>query len=266
MRSFRYLKYSVGAAVIGFVIRHTTFLDGDGSPPPFINFAGGGDFVSLGDDLVKSLVARAALTATDRVLDVGSGIGRVAVALSKRYPALDYKGLEIVRYGVDWSCKRFKSLKTFRFQHADIYNSFYNPRGKIRASGYRLPQSDASRDLIIATSVFTHLPEAETVNYLAEFGRVLAKGGRVYLTTFLAGRRGREASFGFAHTSGAARIESLLEPDLAVAYDLEFWRARAQAVGLSLTGVYPGSWSPHDAELGPIGPEFQDTLILTKPN
>lgn len=264
MRLTRFVKYGYGAPLIGFVIRTTRLLDGDGAPPPFINFAGGGDFQTVGAELVESLVTRAGLTSSHRVLDLGSGIGRVAVALENRFPAIDYLGLEIVRYGVDWCRKRFGKAPNFRFQYADIYNSFYNPRGRVSAQEFQFPLASRSRDFILATSVFTHLQEATTRHYLQEFGRCLEDGGTVYLTTFLTDRCAENAAFRFRNRIGRACVERLDEPDMAVAYSLDFWTEAATSAGLTVSSVFQGTWSTRDLGLSQIGPEFQDIILLRR--
>jgi hypothetical protein len=68
-------KYTLGADVINFVLAHTSFLGGSDQPPPVINFAGGGDFVKIGDVIVQRLVDHAQLKDGQAVLDVGCGIG-----------------------------------------------------------------------------------------------------------------------------------------------------------------------------------------------
>ena len=89
-QALRYLKYAVVAPAIGLVVRRTSLLDGSRHEPPrAINFAGGGDFRQIGDNQVAILVARAGLSEHDRVLDIGCGIGRIAMALHRRFPHLE---------------------------------------------------------------------------------------------------------------------------------------------------------------------------------
>jgi SAM-dependent methyltransferase len=122
-KTFRYLKYGFVAPALGAIIRQTSLLDGTSDEPPqIINFAGAGDFRKIGDQQVDLLVSRAGLTEEDRVLDVGCGIGRIAIAMHRRFPNLQYSGFDVVRYGIDWITKKFNSLKSYKFYHADVHN------------------------------------------------------------------------------------------------------------------------------------------------
>jgi len=61
----------------------------------------------------------------------------------------------------------------------------YNPGGGAIDAAFRLPAAPGSVDLAYLYSVFSHLPEAHLRVYLGELARVLAPGGRVFLTAFV---------------------------------------------------------------------------------
>ena len=256
-----FLKYAVVAPAIGLVVRRTSLLDGSRHEPPrAINFAGGGDFRQIGDNQVAILVARAGLSEHDRVLDIGCGIGRIAMALHRRFPHLEYSGFDIVSYGIDWVRKALEDAQSYEFQHADVANSFYNPRGKISPAGYRFPHVTAGHDLAFGTSVFTHMLESTVRNYLSEISRCLAKGGRAYLTTFILDEvQDQRAAYAFRTRSGLAAIASEHEPEMAVAYSLAAWREMANASSLAIERVFNGSWRGD----GPAD-DFQDAVLLRK--
>lgn len=112
------------------------------------------------------------------MLDVGCGIGRMARVL---VPVLRPPG-------VSWCQAHYRDTPSpFRFQHADVRNALYNPQGALVARGYRFPYAENSFDLVIATSVFTHLLPDAAERYLAEAARVLTPGGRLFTTWFLVG-------------------------------------------------------------------------------
>src|SRR5437870_5090469 len=73
-------------------------------PPLRMRFVGMGDFRAIGDEMLDLFVRVGGLRRTDRVLDIGSGIGRVAIPLT-RYLDLSatYDGFDIVKRGIDWS-------------------------------------------------------------------------------------------------------------------------------------------------------------------
>ena len=109
-------------------------------PPKSEIFTGSvDDFKRSGQALVRRLVDLAGLTPDSTVLDVGAGMGRLAVALT---PYLKgggcYEGMEIVPSGIKWCNDNITSrFPNFRFTLADIYNKEYNPNG--RNQGHRIP-------------------------------------------------------------------------------------------------------------------------------
>src|SRR5439155_26776504 len=134
----------------------------------------------IGDRWVQTFIRLVGLQPHERVLDLGCGIGRMAVALT-RY--LDhrgsYEGLDIVEAGIKWCTKHVTPrFPSFRFQLADVFNSHYNPKGKFKPSEYRLPYQADDFDFVFLTSVFTHMFAPEVENYLSEVHRVLRPGGR----------------------------------------------------------------------------------------
>lgn len=116
-----------------------------------------------------------------------------------RIAALVPESLPLVEAGVSWCQAHHRDAPApFRFQHADVRNALYNPQGALAAPGYRFPYAENSFDLVIATSVFTHLLPDAAERYLAETARVLTPGGRLFTTWFLVGaplRRRRRSAF-----------------------------------------------------------------------
>lgn len=173
------MKYGLAAPVPARIIRHTPHLDGLGAPPSTTNFAGGGDLVEVGNRQARLIKARTALNSQTRVLDLGAGIGRLALQHEFRRSPHD-DGLEIVRLGTEW-CRRRLAL---RFHHADLFNSFFNPFGRIDPEDYAFPFVKGSFDLIFATSVLTRLDTDTIKHYLTEAARCLATGGTFYFTYY----------------------------------------------------------------------------------
>ncbi len=121
------------------------------------------------------------------VLEIGSGIGRMALALIPNLEAEGrYVGMDIVPDGIAW-CQEHISTEhpNFQFQLIDIYNKMYNPKGHGKAADYRFPFEAETFDLVFLVSVFTHMLPAELENYLAEIARMLKKDGRCLITYFL---------------------------------------------------------------------------------
>ena len=158
------------------------------------HLAGGGDYEGLADHLTALARDLGGLSPTARVLDVGSGTGRVALGLTSYLePGSSYEGIEIVRPAVRWCQRVFTGeYPSFHFRHVDLRNGMYNPKGSIEPDEFEFPFPADSFDFAILTSVFTHLPRSTIDRYLAELQRVLALGGRAMVTFFLLNGDSRE--------------------------------------------------------------------------
>ena len=121
----------------------------------------------------------------DVCLDVGCGNGRIAMALAEAEEPIEYLGLEPVPQSVAFCQAAFQEFPNFRFEHLDVRNSRYHPQGKITPEEVTFPVENESVDLVLLTSVFTHLETQEAaLRYLDEIRRVLKPGGQVFSTWF----------------------------------------------------------------------------------
>jgi len=228
------------------------------------------------------LIDAGALTPSDRVLDIGCGVGRVAAPLTRVLKEGSYAGFDVVPDSIHWCQRRItRRHPNFTFQLADIRNQMYNPTGQVSAAEFRFPYEDASFDLAFANSVFTHLRPVETARYLSESARVLRAGGRLVGTFFLlnddvelALDRGieRPALGG----GGPLRLDLELEddsgrrfraahpdvPEHRVAlYEADIPRLFEEA-GLEITEVRTGDWWSHESVADRLG---QDLVVATRP-
>ena len=259
----RRLKYTLVADMCDAAIRYTPLFDAPDGPPDLINFAGGGDYRQVGDNTVALIERETGLAPGDRVLDIGCAIGRNALALHRRHgEAIAYAGFDIVPFGIRW-CRRWarRHAASFRFDHADIANSFYNPRGTLSPAEYRFPYEDDSMDLSISTSVYTHMMRREVVHYLKETARVTAPGGRLYATAFVLDAGARDAlgqgraAFRFEHVFEGSRVEEAGAPSVAVGLDPEVFSETLGEAGARSVEIRPGSWR------GGAGTDFQDIVV-----
>ena len=226
-------------------------------PPMRLRFVGAGDFRAVGDEMVKLLTTVGGLQASDRVLDIGCGVGRVALPLT-RVLTSTYDGFDVVKSAVRW-CQRHITPRHphFHFTHANLYNSFYRRRG-VPASRYRFPYDDDSFDFAFATSVFTHLDAASTRNYLNEAHRVLRTGGRLLATFFVLGA-GHVPGFDFAHRYDGYALLDPKNPEEAIAFDADFLRELAPESKWRVVRFERGAWTGRED-----APTFQDTAVLEK--
>ena len=196
-------------------------------PPARYQRVGRGDFRETGTWLAAMLV-RHGLEPHHRVLDIGCGIGRVALGLT---PVLSvsgsYDGFDADPRAIRWCERHFTPRHpTFRFTHADVTAGRYH-RGGSSPAGYRFPFADGTFDFAFATSVFTHLEFESAIHYFAETSRVLGPGGKIVATLFLLdGTPGRLA---FPVDRGQSALMEERNPTRGVAF-------RQDSLGVLLPG------------------------------
>src|SRR5262245_14691950 len=108
-------------------------------PADLLKMVGGPD--TDFDPFIRFCKNYANLTPHAKVLEVGCGVGRVAIPLTKYLSETgSYDGFDIVKRSIKW-CRNVITPRhpNFRFEHADIYNTFYNPDGRIRGEDFRFP-------------------------------------------------------------------------------------------------------------------------------
>ncbi|MGW8317132.1 MAG: class I SAM-dependent methyltransferase [Bacteroidales bacterium] len=159
-------------------------------PPKGKIFIGSGDFTAAGEAIREQLVTLAGLQPSHRILDVGCGMGRVAVPLTAYLDEKgSYEGFDIVPSAIHWCRKRISSrYSQFRFTHIDLKNDLYNLRTDREAKDFVFPYGDGEFDLVFLTSVFTHMLLEDVRNYLLQIRRVLKPRGACFATFFLMNR------------------------------------------------------------------------------
>jgi SAM-dependent methyltransferase len=227
-------------------------------PPRRLDFSGHSDFVETGDEFLSLFVDVGGLQPHHAVLDVGCGIGRMARPLAGYLDSGgSYDGFDVNREGVGWCRRRYARHDNFHFQVADLYNRRYNPHGAHAATDYRFPYDDGGFDFVIATSVLTHLLEAEAEHYLAEIKRVLKPEARALITFFLLNDESRGlirdgvSSLRFLDPDDHVSVLDADLPEEAVAYDERWVRER---IGVVETRY--GSWCGRETFTS-----FQDVVL-----
>ncbi|MEM9985908.1 MAG: methyltransferase domain-containing protein [Bacteroidota bacterium] len=157
-----------------------------GYPPRGKIFTGLSHFRSTGDRFLGYFVTYGQLKPEGQVLDIGSGIGRMAIPLSRYLSTKGrYEGFDIVAAGIHWCRKHLSSrYPHFTFTLVNLENDLYTSQGAA-ADSFVFPYPNDQFDLAILTSVFTHMLPREVENYLSEISRTLTPGGRCLATFFI---------------------------------------------------------------------------------
>jgi SAM-dependent methyltransferase len=226
---------------------------------------GPGTFDEISRWHIAQVNERIGYRADSVVVEIGCGIGRDAIPLTEILTQGRYIGIDIIRPSIEW-CQQNISIRfpNFQFVHFDVEDGLHNPEGKEDVSVCRIPADDASVDIIIGHSVFTHLLEKGIRHYLGEFARVLKANGRAFVTCFVVDEDIRKRiaiepatpwRISFLHQYGPdCWIDNLEQPLGSVAYTLHKMHSMAEAAGLSLEfmrGNWPASGS-------------QDVLLLSR--
>jgi SAM-dependent methyltransferase len=247
-------------AAPGFALPDATAIRRVGSSTPQ-------EFLQTGLLLRAALEDTAGIAPDHSILDVGCGWGRLAMPLAQRLgPDGRYLGMDAAAEAIAW-CRRHiaEADPRFRFHHADIRNSYANPRGRIPAARASLLPWEERFDRIVAFSLFTHLLPEALARYLAEAARLCRPGGALVATFFLLDAPARAAiaegradrRFPAAH--GIARIADPAVPEDAVAYDAEEALALLDAAGFDAEWR-PGGWCPRTT--APF--DYQDLVVARR--
>ena len=222
-------------------------------PPRHLRMHVGGSFNRVGIENRHRFIELGGLKPNEQVLDIGCGVGRIAIPLLDYLDeSARYDGFDVDAEMIAWAQKKITGRRpSFRFQHVDLETDMYNPGGSSSAASFRFPYEDAAFSFVFATSVFTHLYPDETLNYIRESRRVLVPGGRLYGTWFL-----------------MREDEADPKPDRVFVPREGYWTARPgddrQAIGISMstaskmisdagleiTGVHDGRWSGRVGTMG----------------
>jgi SAM-dependent methyltransferase len=229
---------------------------------------GAGSFEEIGQQFVKHLCDLCQLRPDDWVLDIGCGIGRIAIPLTGYMTESgQYRGFDIAPASVNWCAKRIApKFSNFQFVTIDVYSLEYNPTGRLTAEKLMFPYENDLFNTALAASVFTHMRPAGVQRYLGEVRRVLRPGGKCLFTFFILDDASRsriasgDAQFRFEHEGeGYWSIDSYM-PERAIAYDETDVRSMVANAGLNIVEpIHHGLWSGRGAGLN-----GQDIVVVQR--
>lgn len=227
-------------------------------PPKELMYDGPAEhYVSNGLEFLSHYKTLGGLLPTDRMLDVGSGLGRKTIPLTEYLTTGSYEGFDCTALGVNWCQNNITPLyPNFQFQHVDVYAPGYNPQGKISATKVRFPYADEEFDFVTLGSVFTHMQYDVVKHYLSEIHRVLKPGGCCMITWFLWELENCPAIFSHRHAYGWYTNPALIEE--AICFALADAVVMYKEAGLHITKIEKGSWS------GREGLSHQDIVLAYK--
>jgi SAM-dependent methyltransferase len=219
------------------------------------------DFVTIGENTVAWLITEG-LEPTDAVLEVGCGIGRMAIPLMRhlRDPG-SYVGLEIdpgkVRY-----CRATvgAAAANFEFHHIDVFSKYYNPRGSQQARDYVFPFQSGRFDFVFLASVFTHMLPEGMERYVREIARVMAQDGTLICSYWLSRAPVGPPCQPFSDVSDVYNPD---EPEHGVVFRESYVKEVMQDAGLRIQRLWHGSKFGHDDPDHNPGSQ-QDLLIVRK--
>jgi SAM-dependent methyltransferase len=223
-------------------------------------------FRALSLDSFRVLLHLTNLASDSRVLDVGCGLGRVAMPLTRYLVDGTYDGVDIMADVVEDSRNRISTrFPNFRFHHVDVYSGRYNKNANAQAQKLSFDFPDEEFDVVFLFSVFSHMFPDDVRAYLKEFHRLLRPGGMVLATFFLLTERAEariragEGRFSFAHSYGSVRVNDAQIPESAVAYSPALVDELIDESGLTKLFVSYGSWTGVSRSL-----TGQDAVICQK--
>lgn len=221
----------------------------DYSVASYVGDAGAEQFKIVGSVMLDWFKTYCGLRPDENVLEVGCGIGRIAIPLTQYLTQGRYVGFDIVPHGIEWCAKKVTPrYPNFTFLLADVYNQYYHPEGRQPASEYTFPLDDNSIDFVYLTSVFTHMMPRDIEHYMAEIGRVLKPGGRCFFTAYIiCDEARRELSAGTSLRAFVLHPEGFWSdtpdnPETAVAYTQEFLNGALGKAGLAAPQIIHGHW------------------------
>lgn len=231
-------------------------------------FIGSGDFIEQGRHHLNLLKHHVSLHKNDKILDIGSGIGRTAIALTSFLSKnAHYQGFDVVKKGIDWCNNTIsKDFPNFQFTYIPLNNDLYNSH-TTKAADFKFPYTTGYFDKAFLFSVFTHMSLEDIQNYLNEIHRVLQPKGQCLATFFIYNSEDKEQpsslkDFNFPFQFDGYRLmdKKVTAANIAIYY--KKLQDMAKTAGLRLVSYTEGSWKDHISHKNTN--DFQDIVVFQK--
>jgi len=204
-----------------------------------------------------------------RVLDIGCGIGRLAVPLTAYLNGKgSYEGFDIVKQGIDWCNKHIRAqYPNFNFLHINLKNDLYNLKASAEAKDFVFPYHDNEFDLVVLTSVFTHMMPNDVNNYLDQINRVLKRDGKCFATFFLLNEHiihsiEKRDYFDFPYIYGNYRLLDKNVKEANIAYQEDYLYSDLFPKNkLNVETIHYGWWSGISSREESLN--YQDIIVLS---
>ena len=162
-------------------------------PPEEYQILVGGNFTNRGQELANKILYFIGDKQNNKVLDIGSGCGRVTrYLLDKNIES--YVGFDRHKGMVQWCQDNISNeYSNFKFDHFNIASAYDNhtidtgidsENEIINALDFKFPYKNSNFTFTSLTSVFTHMPLEEIKHYLKEIYRASKKGGTCLFSVF----------------------------------------------------------------------------------
>ncbi len=240
-----------------------------GLPPKRLNYEGNNGFKEEGEKYFKYFVELVDVKKNSNILEIGCGFGRMAMPFTK-YLSNEgsYVGVDIINGGIKWCSKNItQKYPNFYFSWLkDIFNTSYNPKGKIKASEFKFLFPNDTFDFVILISVFTHMLPEDIENYISEITRILKPNSKCFATFYLINPQSeklvkqRKTQYLFLETEEGYYTTNPNSPEDAVAYKENFILDVINRNNLKLSSeIKYGHWRKDNGE-----PSLQDIIVFEK--
>jgi len=226
------------------------------------------NYIADGKKQLALLKTHTTIQESNTILDIGSGLGRTALALTNFLSKEGaYYGFDIVKKGVDWCTNKITpDFPNFKFSYTPLYNDLYTSSGK-KANEFNFPYKSHKFDLIFSFSVFTHMQIDEIQNYLKEISRTLTEKGIAFSTFFLYDSYNEnfianKKTFSFPVNKGDYRLMDKKVTSGNIAIQEDKLKLMLLEEDLELISITHGFWK--DKIRDPSKEEYQDIVTFKK--